>query len=121
MSLGETLRNLITNSYDPEIDYFKIKFSFETSCQMFPGTQYTLYEGCSCSIEHEFMLYYTKDGTFEEEIYNRVIQNIIAGKCPHVQDTTPIVTTSVGGIYIAAAINIEGAILKHAATFRPKK
>ena len=59
------------------------------------------------------MLYYSKNGTIDEDIYNRVIQNIIAGKCPHIQDTTPSLTTSVSGMYIAAAVNSDYLIKKY--------
>ena len=120
MELEETFRNLLTGKYDPNTDYNGLEFSFETACQMFPGPQYTLYRGCPCSIEHEFMLYW-KNGTIDIDILNRVAQNMINGKCPHVEETTPTVVSSVDGIYIAAAVNAEMAILKQAAAFRPRE
>ena len=88
MELEELFRNLITGKYDPNTDYNGLEFSFKTACQMFPGPQYTLYRGCPCSVEHEFMLYW-KNGTINIDILNRVAQNIINGKCPHVEETTP--------------------------------
>ena len=112
MDLEEAFKKLLTGNYDRNTDYYGLKFSFKTACQMFPGPQYTLYRGCPCSIEHEFMLYWN-NGAINIDILNRVAQNIINGKCPHVEETTPIVVSSVDGIYIAAAVNTEIAILNH--------
>ena len=42
-----------------------------------------------------------------------MIQNLIAGKCPHVQDTTPPVTNSVYGMYIAAAVSSHYVMKKY--------
>ena len=119
MELEETFRNIITGKYDPNTDYNGLEFSFKTVCQMFPGPQYTLYRGCPCSIEHEFMLYW-KTAAIDIDILNRVAQNITNGKCPHVEETTPAVFSNVYGIYIAAAVNTEMAILKHAEDLRPR-
>ena len=119
MELEETFRHLITGKYDPNTDYNGLSFSFKTVCQLFPGPQYTLYRGCPCSIEHEFMLYW-KNGTIDIDILNRVAQNITNGKCPHVEETTSTMVSSVDGIYIAAAVNAEMVILKQAGVLRPR-
>ena len=119
MDLEKAFKNLITGNYDHNTDYYGLSFSFKTACQMFPGPQYTLYRGCPCSIEHEFMLYW-KNGTINIVILNRVAQNITNGKCPHAEETTPTMVSRVDGIYIAAAVDTEKAILKHAAAFRPR-
>ena len=95
MDLEVAFRNLLTdNFYDPYLRIYGLNFSFKTACQMFPGPHYTLYRGCPCSIEHEFMLYW-KNGAIDIDILNRVAQNITNGKCPHVQETTPSVVSSV--------------------------
>ena len=37
-----------------------------------------------CGYEHEYISYFSNSGVIDEEIYDRILQNIVAGKCPHV-------------------------------------
>ena len=121
INLKETFRNLVTNKYMPAVDYSKLKFSFRTSCKISPGVSHNLFKGCSCSVEHEYLLYYGDDGQINEEMYNRVLQNITNGKCPHVDDTKAIVKTTIHAIYIAAAVNTHTAVKQYIDSLKPKK
>ena len=82
MDLRTEFTNLVTNLYMPEYDYKHRKFSFRTvhyvsNCQ-------NIYCMCACAYELEFLDFISDKGQIDEEMYERVVQNLIKGKCPHV-------------------------------------
>lgn len=85
---------------------YRTRFTFQT---VFYKTAYT-YCCCSCGFQHEFMLYIDDSGAVNEEIFEKIVQNIIDGKCPHVTDKIPaewLKDTSISGAQIAAAVGTE--------------
>ena len=114
----EIFRNLVTAKYMPDFDYFREYFSFQTQGEVHQGLSHDLFVGCPCGIEHEYMLYYNSDGTIDEKIYERVVQNIENGACPHVNDTEIGNTTTVAAVYIAVAVGTVVLATKHAEQYR---
>ena len=91
-----------------DVDYSKQKFSFRT---VFHKTAYS-YCCCSCGFEHEFLDYISDTGEILEEIYEKIVQCIINGECPHAVYAAKedITETRVYGIHIAAAAGTEQAV-----------
>ena len=67
------------------------------------------------------MLYYKDDGGIDEEVCNRVVQNIINDLCPHVKETGRAVTTLVAAVYIAAAVGTDAVATNHAKQYKKPK
>ena len=93
-------------------DYVHTRFCFQT---LFHKTPYS-YICCPCSYEHEYFRYISVDNTIDEEMYAKVLKNILNGKCAHV-DGQPAADytseTSVYAIQIAAVVGTEQAIEEH--------
>lgn len=70
---------------------------------------------CPCSYEHELVDYISEDGEINEEMYSRVLENIVNGKCPHVDEvpTEYVTETTVMGIHIAAVVGPLRAVKKY--------
>ena len=115
METKEIFRNLVANQFMPGFDYVGTTFSFQT---LFNKRLYS-YKCCPCAFEHEYLECITESGDIDEKLYNRVLLNILNGKCPHVdeQQNHCIRETCVYGIYIAAAVGTEKAIKPHLANF----
>ena len=83
--------------------YQELNFEFETVSYI---STYT-YCLCLCGYEHEYATYISDSGEIDKEIYERVVQNIVAGKCPHV-DSVPkgyVNTACINAMHIAVAVN----------------
>ena len=95
----------------PAFDYVNHKFSFQTVFH----ESYYFYRCCSCAYEHEYMDYITDTGDIDKDMLERVLENIMNGKCPHVDDAPPesINETYIYGIHIAVAIGTEKVIESH--------
>lgn len=108
MEVRVAFRRLVTNKYIPRFDYTNTFFSFITVCKV-PEVTYCC---CTCGFEHEYLDYIQDDGKINEEIYERVLQSIISGKCPHVKDATQDCLNEAGiyGIHIALAVGTRKAV-----------
>ena len=111
MNRTETFRRLVTNQYMPYYDYddyAENKFSFQTVFYVTPCS----YCCCECAFEHEYLEYISSNGEIDEQMYNKIVQSIISGKCPHVDKVCDkyIRETSINAIHIAAAVGTERAI-----------
>ena len=108
MDVRDIFRKLTTNKYIPDFDYKNYKLSFQT---VFYTCNYK-YCCCPCAFDHEWLTYIADGGQIDEELYKKVEANLLAGKCPHVDDaiTDYVKETAVYGIHIAAAAGTEKAI-----------
>ena len=105
MDAATVFRNLVTNKFMPHHDYTKTKFSFNTLFYK----SHLFYCCCPCAFEHEFLEYINEGLSIDEMLYEKVKQNIIDGKCPHVDDKPPayVRETSIYSIHIALVIGTE--------------
>lgn len=109
MDIKTVFRNLVTNRYMTDFDYAGTEFSFQTVFYVESRFSYCI---CSCGFEHEYLDYISESGDIDEEVYQKVVQSIIDGKCPHV-DQVPkeyVRETKIFGIHIAAAVGTENAL-----------
>ena len=81
MDLRKEFRNLVTNQYMPGYDYKYKKYSFRTV--HYVSNRKNIYCMCACAYELEFLDFISDKGDIDEEMYERVVQNLIKGKCPH--------------------------------------
>lgn len=95
----------------PDFNYVQTRFSFQT---LFYKSVYS-YCCCPCGFEHEYFKYITDSQDIDEEIYTRVINSILSGKCPHVEGKPSeyIAETNVYAIQIAAVVRTEEALEEH--------
>ena len=107
----ELFRSLVVNESLPGFDYMAHKFSFKT---VFHRSAY-YYCCCRCAFEHEYLLHISNMGEINEDIYERTVQNIINGECPHVKNASPtfVTETSVHAIHVAAARGNKDAVKWH--------
>ena len=105
MDEATVFRNLVTNKFMPHHDYTKTKFSFNTLFYK----SHLFYCCCPCAFEHEYLEYINEGLSIDEMLYEKVKQNIIDGKCPHVDDKPPayVRETSIYSIHIALVIGTE--------------
>ena len=82
MDLRKEFRNLVTNQYMPGYDYKCKNYSFRTV--HYVSHLQNIYCMCACAYELEFLDFISDKGDIDEEMYERVVQNLIKGKCPHV-------------------------------------
>ena len=108
MDVRDIFRKLTTNKYIPDFDYKNYKLSFQT---VFYTCNYK-YCCCPCAFDHEWLTYISDEPQIDEELYTKVEANLLAGKCPHVDDVISdyVRETTVYGIHIAAAAGTEKAI-----------
>ena len=111
MDVKRTLRYLVTNQYMPDFDYLGTNFQFLT---LFNKSGYS-YCCCSCGVEHEYLEYIKDDGGIDEDLYEKVLQNILDGKCEHTNDRPAeyLKFTCVSGLDIAAVVGTEQVIKDH--------
>ena len=114
MDVRDIFRKLTTNKYIPDFDYKNYKLSFQT---VFYTCNYK-YCCCPCAFDHEWLTYISDEPQVDEELYTKVEANLLAGKCPHVDDVISdyVRETTVYGIHIAAAAGTEKAIKPHRPT-----
>ena len=86
----------------PEFDYMNHEFSFQT---VFYNSAYS-YCLCMCGFEHEYLEYILPSGEINETIYEKIVQCILDGECPHVQNVSPeyVKTTGILGLHVAAVV-----------------
>ena len=108
MDVRDIFRKLTTNKYIPDFDYKNYKLSFQT---VFYTCNYK-YCCCPCAFDHEWLTYIADGGHIDEELYKKVEANLLAGKCPHVDDVISdyVRETAVYGIHIAAAVGTSKAV-----------
>ena len=110
MDVENVFRLLTSNKYIIHFNY-ATSFSFQT---VFYFSRYS-YCSCECAFEHEYLDYILDSGGINKEMYNRVLENILNGKCPHVDKVDEDYTreTSITAIHIAAALGAEKAIKRY--------
>lgn len=115
MDKAALFREFIASNSVSDIDYNSNFFSFMT---VFYRTSFA-YCFCTCGFEHEYLMYLSDTGKVNEEMFEKVVQSVIDGKCPHVDKASKhqLQETSVNGIYITAAKGNELAIRDHLDTF----
>ena len=108
MDVQKVFRNLVTNQYMPEFDYEGTQFSFRT---VFHLSNHA-YCACVCCYEHEYLDYISDQGEIDEEKYNRVLQCIVDGECPHVNQVPEeyVEETSISTLHLAEAVGTIQAI-----------
>ena len=121
MDVRKIFRDVVTNRYIPDLAYCSRKFSFQTvfnnpvskldgsryECQ--PKLQYCY---CFCGLELECLKFISDFAEINEVIYKRVIENIIDGKCKHVEYASKeyIGKAEIYAIHIAAAVGTLEAL-----------
>ena len=108
MDIKDVFRNLIMNRYMPDFDYNNTYFSFQT----LHFTSAYSYCRCTCAVEHEYLDYISESGEIDEDIYKKIENCILEGKCRHV-DRMPqeyIQETGIYGIHIAVARGTKEAL-----------
>ena len=108
MDTKKIFHNLVSNSYMPEFDYMGHEFTFET-------VNYTTSFShclCACAFEHEYFDYLSTSGAINNEVYDRVVQSIVNGRCPHVTDENDKYARETGiyGIHLAAVLGTTEAL-----------
>ena len=101
-------RNLVTNQFMENIDYYWEKYSFLTVFY----TSSSTYCFCSCAHNHEYLEYISDTGEVDENVYENIVKSLANGKCPHAE-TVPeyqLVRTSTTAMHIAAAVGTERAV-----------
>ena len=113
------LRKLVTGQFMPQSDRYSRIFGFET---VFHRTTYS-YCCCPCAFEHEFLDYLSEDGTINETVFKRVLENIVNGKCPHTEGvpTAFITETNIYGFHITAAVGPLRAVKKYSPNYFYKR
>ena len=108
--MKSTFRSLVTGQFDEELDYINYELSFQT---VFFKSTYA-HCCCPCAFQHEYLEYVSNLGEIDEELYERIQQNILCGKCPHVDGVSEkyIRNTSIYAIHIAAGVGTEQALRK---------
>ena len=102
MKLEKVFRKLVTGTFILDYNYTAQQLTFQT---VFRKSSFD-YCCCPCSYEHEFLDYITENGDIDEAIYNRVLDNLLNGKCPHVDEVPAecVTETGIHAIHIAAAV-----------------
>ena len=108
MDIKKIFHNLVSNCYMPEFDYMGHEFSFETINYT---TAYS-YCQCACAFEHEYCDYLSPSGIVNDEVYERVVQSVVNGQCPHVTEENEeyVRETGIYGIHLAAAVGTKEAL-----------
>ena len=109
------LQNL--NQFIPDLNYASTKFSFQT---VFFQSNYS-YCVCKCSFELEHLEFISKDGKINKEIYERIVECIINGRCPHVEQVPKeyVNVAYISALHIAVAFGTKEAIIKYRRYIKP--
>ena len=101
-------RNIVSNSFIPDIDYYLTNFTFKTLA-LLTGYSYCY---CPCSYEHEFANYINENGEIDEEKFRRVLQCVVDGQCPHVDQVSAefVQDSTTNGMTIAAVVGMVDAL-----------
>ena len=113
------LRKLVTGQFMPQSDHYSRKFGFQT---VFRRTTYS-YCCCPCAFEHEFLDYLSEDGTINEAVFERVLENVVNGKCAHTEGvpTAFITETRIHGFHITAAVGPLRAVRNYSPNYIYKR
>ena len=108
MDVAKTFRKLVTNQYMPDFNYGNTDFKFQT---VFHKTAHA-YCFCICGFKHEYFDYISESMKINEKVYEKVLQCILAGNCPHVGEVPEyyIRESSVNGLHIAAVVETNKAL-----------
>ena len=109
---SEAFKRIVLNpDYIPR-DFLNAVFFFRT---VFYRTPYS-YRCCPCAYQHEYFDYLSdndeidkqKDRLIDEVVFNQIVQNIAAGKCPHANEVEPkyLATSSIDIIHVQAALGV---------------
>ena len=101
MTIDTIFRSLVNGKFMKHFDYLRQTFTFLTVFYITPSS----YRWCPCSFEHEYIEYITASGEINEELYEKIVNCIMTGSCPHVEGTPEemVTETSVDSINLAAA------------------
>ena len=113
MDKRNEFRNLATGVYMPRYDYQNTAYSFRTVHYVSPYN--TSYCRCACALEHELLSYISDDGVIDQEVYDRVVDNIVRGNCPHAKDVKEkfVSETSITGMHLVLAVYPKDAPLHY--------
>ena len=102
MGKRKLFTDLIQGQYIPGFDYVNTEFKFET---VFERTAYT-YRICACGYQHEYLSYISELGEIDSNIYEKIVQCIVDGICPHVDTNSRenSRTAKITGVHVAAAV-----------------
>ena len=81
MDTRTLLRKLVTNTCLLNPNRACRKFSFDTAFHV-SHFHYCL---CPCAFEYEYLAYLLENGQTDEEIFDRVVRNIVDNGCPHIK------------------------------------
>ena len=101
--MREILRKLATNCNIEDFNY-STRLGFQT---VYYKPKYAnSYCFCQCGLENECIGYIADNGTIVEHVFEKIVQSMIDGKCPHVTSNVPkewIQETRVTAAHIAVA------------------
>lgn len=107
------MRKLATNCHIENFNY-GTRYTFQT---VHHKSTYS-YCICKCGFENEFVNYIAEDGSIDEDVFEKIVQSMIDGKCPHVTSNVTkdwIRTTGVSAAHIAVAAGTKlkiGAVVQ---------
>ena len=110
----QKFRRMVTNQFMENVEYMREKYSFLT---VFSKSDSTLalgstYRCCSCAHDHEYLEYILDTGEVNEKLFDKIVKSLAIGKCHHADAVSKdqLVSTSITGLHIAAAVGTERAI-----------
>ena len=110
----QKFRKMVTNQFMENVEYMREKYSFLT---VFSKSDSTLalgstYRCCSCAHDHEYLEYILDTGEVNEKLFDKIVKSLAIGKCHHADAVSKdqLVSTSITGLHIAAAVGTERAI-----------
>ena len=110
----QKFRKMVTNQFIENVEYYREKYSFLT---VFSKPASTLALGptyccCSCAHDHEYLEYILDTGEVNEKLYDNIVKSLAIGKCLHADAVSKdqLVSTSITGLHIAAAVGTERAV-----------
>ena len=115
MDAEKMIQNL--DQYIPDLNYASTRFTFQT---VFHQSTYS-YCICKCSFELEYLEFISTGGKINKEMYERMMECIINGKCPHV-DQVPleyVKVACISALQVAVALGTKEAIIKYRRYIKP--
>ena len=110
----QKFRKMVTNQFMENVEYMREKYSFLT---VFRTSDSTLalgstYRCCSCAHDHEYLEYILDTGEVNEKLFDKIVKSLAIGKCHHADAVSKdqLVSTSITGLHIAAAVGTERAV-----------
>ena len=111
----QKFRNMVTNQFMENVEYSREKYSFLTVFSSKSASTLALgstYRCCSCAHDHEYLEYILDTGEVNEKLYDKIVKSLAIGKCHHADAVSKdqLVSTSITGLHIAAAVGTERAV-----------